>query len=97
MADRMVIPSSGDITMAASTGSLVTERPSDTDGSDHWWDAQHRLSVSTTESGWSSQRQYVELTGALRRVGYSAIHRGDAPRHRTSNRSPHLHDTPLLI
>jgi len=97
MADRMVIPSSADMTTAASTGSLMTERPSDTDGSDRWWDAQRRLSISTTESGWSSQRQYAEIAGVWRREGCFAIRRGDAPTHSTPFRPPHLHDTPLLI
>jgi hypothetical protein len=96
-ADRLVMPSSADMTTAASAGSLMAERPSDTDGSDRWWDAQHRLSVSTTESGWSSQRQYVEIAGVLRREGWSTIRRGDAPKQSTPFRPPHLHDTPLLI
>jgi hypothetical protein len=96
-ADRLAIASGTDLTPAASTASWRAAAPCDSDGSDHQWSVRQRHSLSTTESGWKSQLQHVELTSVSRLETSFAVRFRGGPTRPAPHRSPHLHDTPLLI
>ncbi len=96
-ADSLAIASAPDLTPAAGTASWLTAAPCDSESSDEQWSVRQRHSVSTTESGWKSQLQPMELTSVSRRDTSFIVGLRGVPTRPGLHRSPHLHDTPLLI